>query len=340
MTYVSVIQDAASTIIKDGAAAGLFAPVRVNVRSGYDLPIHVPRGYNPVINDGSVIRPGPHDPHTIRRDRPDRGYEYVGTTECKQAARDAFMRCYEERGPSGSRIPWRAPQTGLPRGRRVPLTETPASGVIGSAIAATGGYMRLSDFTSPYGQVPLSLRQIPMPLPPVGYSDAPTPVSCLPGTPGCYASPYGGLPIGMRASWGAVQNQGQAQVAAMPAGAGPLPPMPSPYATTAPPTLTPTTTPSGSTALPAEAPGTVHTTSEGGDPSYGSQPIDPETSSPWGYSGGARVNAMVPSPSGSDIGIRVAGAIDEVRARRKVFGGLIVAGFVLGLVLKRRRSVA
>lgn len=338
MTYVPVIQDAASTIIKDGASAGLFAPVRVNVRSGYDLPITIPRGYNPIINDGSIVRGGPHDPHAGRIDRPDMGYEYVGTAECKRSAQEAFKRCFEERGPAGSRGIWSAPRTGLPKDRRVPLTQTPASRVIDSAVASTGGYMRLSDLTSPYGQIPLSLRQIRMPSPPVGYSAAPTPVSCLPGTPGCQTGPYGSVPIGMRAPWGMVQNQGQAQVAVMPAAASPLPPATSPYATVAPPVLAPTVPPNGFMEAPLPAPSTLHTQSEGGDPSYGYQPDQPETESPFGDTGGDRVSPMVPRPSGSDIEIKAAGVVSEVSSKRKVMGGLILAGIVLGFMVKKASS--
>lgn len=327
MTYVPALTDGAATLAT-GAPSDIYGGRGVHVSRGHDLDVTKMRGYRRGPGREMAHRPGAHSPKVDRvvvgREAP----WWVGS----QISRDALgkMRMdWENNGPVGTRHAYTAPPpAGLNRKSRLRMIETPAMGVFRSALAGTGGMMRLGgSFTAPAGYVDPGQRNMLMPLPPAPLpvqSVAPgmQPVGCLPGTPGCFASPAGYVAPGQRAPWGVVQNQGQMQ--AMAQAPSMLSPLPG----------------GGNTvqevALPISHPGLVHVVSETTGNSYVESPDYPSYDSPWGYQGGSRVGAPQPVESGIDAITPVIGG-GSVSMLKKIAPAAVAIGAALLFLGKKRR---
>ncbi len=327
---------ALETLARGGATRALFEGREVATLSGYDVDATKMRGYRRAALSGAhVYRPGAYSPRVTRVGINHDAPSTVGTTIVLGGI-DALKERNLLYGVAGSRAAY---------GRHVPrkvgmsgyisVTETPAYGIIETSYARTGVPVLFSKFASPRGTVPNGMTRFdPIPaytrVPLGSIVPPPTPVGCLPGTPGCFTAPGGVLPPGLRRPWGAAQNQGQAQAAIYSPLYSPLAQAPSQTGSPlAPAPMTPIT-------LPIYAPGTIHSVNAStGDPSYTTEPGYPRYTSPWGYQGASRTDAQAPMPSGHDVPI--ADAFRRL-TRAQVGTAAVLGAFVVGgLVLSRRR---
>lgn len=327
MTYIPALTDGAKTLAQ-GAPSDIYGGRSINIVKGYDLDHTKMRGYGRRVGREMAHRPGAHSNKTSRTAVMRSNPWWVGTQNTHDPLKK-IRRSWEETGPVGTRHNYTTPApAGLNRNSRMTMDQTPAMAVFRTAIASTGGMMTLGGtFTNPGGSysglisnhyTPLA----PAPLPVQGVGPGMVPVGCLPGTPGCYAGPGGGIAPGARMPWGMTQNQGQMQsmMSTPPSSASPL-------ATSSNATYQPV-------GLPINHPGQTHVVAEHGGESYVETPDYPSYQSPFGYGGGERISAPEVQPSGSDVALvstDEGGRFGSLTGKKglAIGAGLIIGGLLL-----------
>lgn len=296
-----------------GAPPDLYSGRTVLAAPGYNVDPSQRQGPLRTFRGTRTQRPGAFTPRTTRS-RYDFGSDQSTGTSLVSNALARVRAGFADHGPSGSRAPWygsRPRHAGLNPRDRTTLRDTPALNVIRSAVARTGGMMRLGSYvTGPADAAPIGLRThdpYPIAPPPVDYVSSPTPVQALPGTPGIPHGEYG-----VRFPWSMTQNQGQVQVMQ----SHPVVPSPLPGGGSYP------GEDQYSINLPLMAPGTQHVASEDGEASYTNRPGYPDYKSPWGYQGGERIG-QPPSATNNHKQLAVAGAV--------------AAGAIIILMVRKKR---
>lgn len=334
MSIVPASRSANETIAKNGLIASLFTGRKIETLRGYDADPTRLRGYRRgFLGHGHTFRPGAHSPRTTRVGVAQQAPSTVGTTMVLGGL-DAMKERSLVHGPAGSKCAY---GKGMPRwagqdpSDRVGLDKTPAYGVVETAFARTGVPRLFSKFAAPNGEVPNGMREFdPVPaythVPLGSIVDAPSPVGCLPSTPGCFADPSG-RDVGARRPWWMTQNEGQASSPRLRDEDSPIP---------TPRNLASSYASLGPVELPINHPGTFHSVDPTGRASYGGQPGYPRWTSPWGYSGADRTNAEPMMSSGHDAPLRRYEAMSE--GGRHAAKALFVGAAVLAAVMLSGRS--
>lgn len=327
-TKVNASRTYAATLAKGGVMESLFTGRKIKALAGpaeyfpYWGPAYRPSFAGSV----SSVRPGAYSPRTSRVSMRGLAPSAVGTTmviggldEIRE--RNATRGAAGSRSLYGSHAPRRA---GLGDDRRVSLRNTPAYPVLETAFARTSIPVLYSKFAAPAGMTPNGMDRFdPIPaythVPLGALVESPSPVGCLPGTPGCYR---GGDP-GRRKHWWQTQNEGNGPTS-MPSWMSPLPPAPDEGGYVSDPG-------DGAIMLPISSPGTQHSAEADGSPSYAKSLGYPSYSSPFGHAGSDRPSAAPPPmPSGHDAPWRKI-ASQQARGRSYVkafaLGAAILAGF-------------
>lgn len=335
MTIVNAAASVDSSIAKAGIMPSLFYGRAVEAVSGHDIDPTRPRGYRRPMKGSTAVRPGAYSPRVDRVRAFPTAPSTVGTTMViggieALKERNALYGVAGSRRPYAAHAPRRAGLSGT-----VPLSSTPAYGVVETAFAKTGVPYLYSKFAAPAGYVPNGMTRFD-PVPAYTYVPlgsivrAPSPVGCLPGTPGCYASPSGAIDPGIRKPWWMTQNEGQAYSPIFRKSDSPLPALPSS-------TESPLSHDSGAQIdLPINAPGMVHSIDPTGAASYLAAPGYPNTSSPWGYKGASRTTQDGPVPSGHDAPWNALEARSERGRKAAVVFFLGAAAFAIVVSRKRR----
>lgn len=323
------------TLAKGGVDLSMFFGRAVEAARGRPKKnLNVPYGFRQFFSGGTVFKPGALSPRTTRINESPTAQTSVGTTTVLGGL--DYMNDRNARfGVAGSRAPYgrHAPRK-VDAARRVSLLGTPAYGVLQTAYARTGIPVLYSKFAAPNGQRPNGMgRWDPLLDATPGYTrvplgeivPAPSPVGCLPGTPGCYSDPRTG-DIGLRKSWRQTQYEGRMSSPILPAEDGPLVVAPSDLSS-------PLSDPGyAAITLPVNHPGAQHVMDADGGDSYLPQPGYPNYVSPFGYAGSDRPAAQQPVPSGQDAPFRRMAARGE-RTRALAIGAAAVIGY---MILRRR----
>lgn len=332
MTRILAKNSYAPTVASGAVLPSLFTGRDVETVRGFNEDPTKRRGYRRLFSGNRKNRPGAYSPRTTRVTNIAGLPANVGT-QMVVGAVDQMKADVAARGVVGTRTSYdraRPRMAGL--GNRHLMVNTPAYQIVEMAMARTGVPVLFSKFASLRDERPAGLNMDPVP----GYTKVPLgdlvsperPVGCLPGTPGCFRGDF----TGARRPWWMTQNEGQLGSPRFDPNMAPIPSSPSR-------TGSPLSPPSEDALIrfPVNHPGTQHSISTSGGPSYGPQPRYPHWTSPLGHAGSlSRPAAEDPIPSGQDAPFRRRELIASRRARAVVGVGVIAAACVL--LKNRRRS--
>lgn len=332
MSIVNARDTYAPTVAKGGVMSSLFTGRKVEVLSGFSADPTKRRGYRRLFDGKRQTRPGAYSPRTTRVSTMAGMPSHVGT-QMVIGAMEQMKADVASKGVAGSRVGYdraRPRISGL--SSRVVMSNTPAYQIVEMAFARTGLPVIHSRFTSEQHELPAGMnRYSPVP----GYTHVPLgsivaperPVGCLPGSPGCFR----GDVTGARKPWWVTQNEGQLGSPVLDQSMAPLP-------GAASRTGSPLSPPSEDALIrfPVNHPGTQHSLSTTGGPSYGPQPRYPHWTSPLGHAGSAtRPAAEEPIPSGQDAAFRARDA--RARSRAGLVVGVAAAALLYAAAGRRRR---